>query len=129
MNQNLCNLLSNIKNGQKSNKKSIVQKNSGLCNNVLNLLWNEGLISGYRTLNTNKNYLEIFLKYLNNNEPAISNITNVSKPNKYIYYSIKTIWKFDVKLGTLVLSTNKGILTLEKSKKAKIGGKALFIIK
>lgn len=128
MNKTTCNLISNIKNGQRSRKKSIIQKKSKFCQNILNVLWDEGFISGYRILEKNNNFLEVFLKYYDNT-PVISNITNISKPNKSIYYSIKNIWKFDLKVGKLFLSTTNGILSVENCKKAKIGGKALFLIK
>lgn len=128
MNQNLCNMLSILKNGQKRNKRSVLQKNSKFCISVLDLLWDEGFISGYREFQKDKKYLEIFLKY-RQKTPGIISIKSISKPNRSITYSVKTIWKFDSKLGVVVLSTNKGVLTIEKSKKLKIGGKALFIIK
>ncbi len=128
MNQNLCNMLSILKNGQENNKKSVLQKRSKLCENVLNLLWDEGFISGFRISKTNSKYLEIFLKYFKE-IPSIAYVKSISKPNRPVNYSIRNIWKFDSKLGIIVLSTNAGIMTIEKSKKLKIGGKALFIIK
>lgn len=127
MNKNLCNLLSTIINGQKKNKKSILQKKSKYCKNILNLLWDTGFILGYRIYKKNSNYFEIFLKY-KNEQPVIKKITILSKPTKSIYLSIKNIWNFDLKLGELIISTNNGIKTIEQCKNLKLGGKALFII-
>jgi len=128
MNQSLCNMLSILKNGQKNNKRSVLQKRSLLCESVLNLLWDEGFISGFRISKNNLKYLEIFLKYFKDT-PSISYIKTISKPNRPVNYSVKNLWKFDSKLGIIVMSSNAGIITVERSKKLRIGGRALFIIK
>ena len=43
---NLWNMFANLKNGQSMKKSHILQRKTLLCSNVLNLLWDEGFISG-----------------------------------------------------------------------------------
>ena len=57
----LYNMFSNIQNGQMVRKKIIFQKRKKVCESFLNVLWNEGFISGYSI--EKNNLLKIFLKY------------------------------------------------------------------
>ena len=72
--------------------------------------------------------LKIFLKYKNEN-PIISSLKSISKPSRQIYYSVSELWKLDSKKSLIILSTSKGLMTVEKCKHAQIGGKPLFIIR
>ena len=124
----LCiyNLLINIKNNQNINKSYIIVFNSKSYINILNILWIENLISGYKILN--KYNLKIFLKYNNINNSVIKNIKFLSKPGKRFYLSNKSIWKLKNSFKVIILTTSKGILTLKSCKKNKIGGEPLFLI-
>lgn len=53
----------------------------------------------------------------------------ISKPSLRIYYSVKQLWKLDPSQGTIILSTNKGIMSINQCKKLKIGGEPFIIIK
>jgi len=120
-------MFSNLKNGQLAKKTSVFQKKKKICAQILNILWDEGFILGYKTSELDSNLFEIFLKY-NRNTPSINNIKSVSKPGKRIYFSSKQIWKNDVNLGLIILSTNKGVVSLQQCKKLNIGGEPLVFV-
>lgn len=120
-------MLTNIKNGQLSKKSTIVQKKKNICEAMLKVLWNEGFISGYQVLD--KNTIQIFLKYTNSGEPVINSLQFISKPSRRLYYSLKQLWKLDSSKTFIILSTNKGLLTIEQCKKKNLGGEPLLIIK
>ena len=121
-------MLANIKNGQLANKDSINQIYTKNCENFLNILWDEGFILGYKKIYSNPVIIKIFLKY-KNKTPVIKTFRIISKSNFKTYYSIKQLWKFDTIKGLLILSTNKGLLSINKCKILKIGGEPLVIIK
>lgn len=123
----LWNMLTNIKNGQMSNKAIVYQKNKKICESVLKILWNEGFITGYNVLDNNK--LQIFLKYNNKGTPAINSLKFLSKPSRRLYYSSKQLWKLNSSKTFIILSTNKGFMTIEDCKKKNLGGEPLLIIK
>ena len=125
---NLYSLLANIKNNQLSNKSFLLHPKSNLCCNILNILWDEGFILGYKTYSKNKNMLIIFLKY-NNNKPSIRLLTILSKSNQKVYYSLKQLWKLKDDIGLTIISTNKGVFSLENCKKLKVGGRPLIFIR
>jgi small subunit ribosomal protein S8 len=120
-------MFATLKNGQLVKKASIFHKKKKLCSQVLNVLWDEGYILGYRTVNNNSNMFEIFLKY-NQNLPSITNIKSISKPGKRVYLSAKQLWKLDSSTGLIILSTNKGVLSIDNCKRVNVGGEPLVYI-
>jgi len=73
-------------------------------------------------------FIEIYLKY-NNKLPVIKTIKSISKPSLKVYYSLKQVWKINLNQDLLILSTNKGILSLDSCKKLKVGGEPIIIIR
>lgn len=127
MNFHLWNMLANLKNGQLSKKTYILQKKTILCSKILNLLWDEGYILGYKIYSENSDFFIIFLKYYKN-VPCINNIHGISKPSCRIYLSTKNIWKIENEIGLFILSTNKGILSSRTCKRFNIGGELLIYL-
>ena len=125
----LWNMLTSIKNGQLSKKSMIYHTRKKICESMLKLLWDEGFITSYKISKHDKTKLQIFLKYNNNGKPAISSLKFLSKPSRRLYYSIKQIWKLNSSKTFIIVSTNKGLMTIEQCKKHNIGGEPLLIIK
>ena len=120
-------MFANIQNGQLTKKSFILQKRKKICEAVLNVLWDEGFILGYKTDSLDPTKLKIFLKYTKN-KPAIQTIKSVSKPGSKKYYSLKQLWKIDSSKTFLVISTNLGVKSLTDCKKLQIGGEPFLII-
>ena len=116
-----------LKNGQLVKKSSIFQKKKKFCSQLLNVLWDEGYILGYRTSPNDSSTFEIFLKY-NQNLPSINSIKSISKPGKRVYLSSKQLWKFDSSMGLVIVSTNKGVFSIETCKKLNLGGEPFVLI-
>ena len=123
MKGHLYNLIASLKNGQIVKKGFILHEKKRICEDLLNILWDEGFILGY-TLFSYKNKLKVYLKYRNGN-PVIKTIQLVSKPSLRIYYSAKKVWKLK---GFIILTTNQGLKTLNECKKLNIGGEPLVVI-
>ncbi|MCX7698701.1 MAG: 30S ribosomal protein S8 [Candidatus Goldbacteria bacterium] len=125
----LADMLTIIKNGNHRYKDFVDVPSSKMKQNIVKLLKEEGFIKGYRYVEDNKQgIIRIYLKYGPNKERAIHDIKRISKPSRRIYMPIKKIPKFKDKVGTVILSTSKGIMTLEKAKELNIGGEILFQI-
>ena len=128
MSKHISNMISTINNGQLAKKAFVLQPRKKVCENILNVLWDEGFISGYRVSKTNLNTLKIFLKY-QNGLPAIVLLKMLSKPSLKIYYSVKQLWKIDSSKGFIIMSTNKGFMTSNECKKQILGGEPFILIK
>ena len=116
-----------IKNSQKVKKSYLEYPKKKSCEQLLDALWNENLISGYYSLYTNFEKFHIILKY-DDNYPAITNIKFISKPGKRVYLSVKQLSKINENSGVLLLSTNNGILSSTECKKLNVGGEALVLV-
>lgn len=127
MSNDTLNMLIKLKNGQLVKKSFVFQRKSLFCSKILNVLWDEGYILGYKNSDINSNMFEIFLKY-NNNQPAIKFIKFISKPSKRIYVNSKQLFKINLDLGLFIISTNKGTFSLQNCKKLRIGGEPLAVI-
>ena len=90
MKQQLCSIISNIKNGQLAKRAFIYQKKKKIYESFLKILWNEGFIIGYKTSFSKPKNFKIFLKY-HNNKPTINLIKLISKPGCHIYYAVNKI--------------------------------------
>ena len=117
-------MFTTIQNGQIIKRSFVIQKKTKISEAFLNLLWDEGYISGYK--NSQKN-LKIFLKY-KNGIPVIKSFKIISKPSKKKYYSTKQIWKMNSNKTFSVISTSKGLKSLFDCKKEKLGGEPVIII-
>jgi len=124
----LYNMIANIRNGQIVKKSFILQSKKNICESLLNVLWDEGFILGYKISENNPNVLKIFLKY-KNGKPAINSLKLISKPGLRVYYSVKQLWKLNVNNGTIILSTNKGVMSINECKKLNLGGEPILIVK
>lgn len=128
MNNQISNMIAKIVNGQLAKKPFVLQVKKKACENILNVLWDEGFILGYKKSKSNQNMLKIFLKY-QNNTPVINSIKMLSKPSLRIYYSVKQLWKLNTNNGIIVMSTNKGFMSSNDCKKKTLGGEPFIIVK
>lgn len=126
MKKNFWNLISTIKNAQLVNKLIVKYKREKKCEMLLNILWDEGYILGYKS---SDKFLKIYLKYNSNKSPVITNFQVISKPSSKTYFSLKQLWKVNDNQGLLILSTNQGLCSINSCKKLGIGGEPLLIIK
>jgi len=117
--------LNRLKESSKKGLKNFEVHQDSLTLQILNILWEKGLIEGYIHDNKNQKY-NIFLRYENNNQitPLIKNIKIISKPSKKI--SIKK-WelnpiKLNKKTGFGFLTTHNGVLSSIDAWKKNIGG-------
>jgi small subunit ribosomal protein S8 len=124
----LWNMLASINNGLKVKKSFVLQPKKKICQSLLNILWDEGFILGYKIDETNSKLLKIFLKY-KNGKPVIHSLNSISKPGLRIYFSAKQLWKINTINGLLILSTNKGFMSVTECKKLKLGGEPFLVIK
>ena len=126
MSDPLGDMLTRIRNGQHSRKTIINVPASKLRSKVLDVLKKEGYIIGYteEEVSTNIKILKVNLKYFQG-QPAIKEITRISKPGRRVYSSIKDLGKVYNGLGVSILSTSRGLMTDHEARIENIGGEVL----
>jgi small subunit ribosomal protein S8 len=122
----LGDMLTRIRNGQRSGKAKINTPASKLRANVLEVLKKEGYIRGWERneVGEGKAEIAIELKYYEG-EPVIKAISRVSKPGRRVYSSIKDLPKIRNGLGISILSTPRGVMSDAEARVANVGGEVL----
>ena len=128
MKNTLCNVTTDLKNAQISRRNFIYYPKTKLVVNLLNLLWNEGYILGYKVRTTNPNSLKIFFKY-KQGDSVMKALKLISKPSHPKFYSLSQLYKLNPKKNLMILSTSKGLMTINECKRAQISGELLLVIK
>lgn len=127
MSDPLGDMITRIRNAQRSRHTMCVAPASKLQANVLEALKREGFIRGYAAeeLRPGVAQLRIELKY-SEGEPVIKEITRVSKPGRRVYSKIKELPRVYAGLGVSILSTPRGVLSDGEARAANVGGEVLF---
>jgi len=127
MSDPLGDMITRIRNAQRSRHTVCVAPASKLRANVLEALKREGFIRGYAAeeLRPGVAQFRIELKY-SEGEPVIKEITRVSKPGRRVYSKIKELPRVYAGLGVSILSTPRGVLSDGEARAANVGGEVLF---
>jgi len=120
------------------NAKELVVPNSKYKRAILKVLYEEGWISGITEKQQNIKDLVIYLKRPYTDASNIDwkslnvKVSRISKPGRRIYHNAKDIQNLVFKVtniaSTVVISTNKGIMTINKAAELNLGGELLFKI-
>jgi small subunit ribosomal protein S8 len=119
-------LLTRIRNAQRARQSRCIAPASRLRTDVLEVLKREGYIRAWRVEQERPGIsrIEIELKY-SEGEPAIKEISRVSKPGRRVYSKIKDLPKFYNGLGISILSTPQGVMSDNEARVANVGGEVL----
>lgn len=131
MRDNISDMLTRIRNGQKAGLLSIplFWPTPNFCIKILDLLQQEGFIRGYKKIYVHqKACFFVLLKYTDEQNPTIKKIERISKPGKRVYSSSKNFWKLNNGNGILIISSSKGLITDDKARQYNLGGEILLYI-
>ena len=123
----IADMLTRIRNGQKAGlaKITLYTPSSKVCLKILNVLYKEGYIRGFKVINSAPLTIEVLLKYDNFGNPTIKQISRISKPSRRFYTNIKLLWNLKSGLGIFILSTPKGIMSHLDAKILNTGGEVI----
>ena len=127
MNDTISDLLTRIRNGQMSNKKTVSAPYSKMKESICKVMLDEGYINGYNTDDGKIKNIIVELKYFEG-KPVIDYIQRVSRPGLRIYKSSDNIPLVKNGLGICIISTSKGLMTGKSAKEKKCGGEIICYI-
>jgi small subunit ribosomal protein S8 len=124
----VADMLTRIRNGQLSQKSSVLMSSSRLKKAIAEVLKDEGYIEDFQIYSEKEKInLEIKLKY-HAGHPVIEKISRVSRPGLRVYKSCSELPNVMNGLGIAIVSTSKGVMTEEKARLNGIGGEVLCIV-
>ena len=126
MSDPLGDMLTRIRNGQRTGKSTVKSPASNLRRNVLDVLQKEGYIRGYteEELKPGIKELTIELRYYEGG-PVIKEISRVSRPGLRVYSKIDDLTKVYGGLGISVVAASLGEMSDNDARDAKVGGEVL----
>lgn len=126
MNDPIGDMLTRIRNAQLRRRPKVAVPASTLRGRVLDVLAEEGYIRGYARIEPKGEvpHFEVELKYYNG-QPAIKEISRVSKPGRRVYSPVKDIPTVANGLGVAILSTPKGVMSDARAREENVGGEIL----
>lgn len=124
----IADLLTRIRNGQQARKSEVVTASSKLKQAVLRVLKDEGYIADFRVdKDGEKQQIIIGLKYYEG-RPVIDRLERVSRPGLRIYRGKDELPKILGGMGTVIISTPKGVMTDRQARSIGQGGEVLCIV-
>ncbi|XZQ51485.1 MAG: 30S ribosomal protein S8 [Candidatus Karelsulcia muelleri] len=127
----IADCLTRIRNGYLSNNMIVEMQYSKIKKDIINILYNQGLISSYKIerINKEKLVIKVAIKYNKyTGTSVIKCIKRISKPSLRQYCKYKKIPRVINGLGIAILSTSKGIMTDKIARKKKLGGEIICLI-
>lgn len=129
INDTISDMLTRIRNANLIKNESVFVLNTKTNQRIGELLKKQGYIKSIKISSNNFNQIEIKLKYNSNlKKPCITNLKRLSSPGLRIYSSYKKIPRILNGMGTIIISTSKGLMTDDEARINKIGGEILFSI-
>ena len=126
MNDPVSDYLTRIRNAHMANKQFVDIPCSNLKIRISYILKEEHFVRDFIEIKDNKqNILRVFLKYDFENEPVIHGIKRISKPGCRNYISSEKLPRVLNGMGTAILSTSRGVMSVKKAKALKVGGEVL----
>lgn len=118
-----------IRNGGLHKKEKVDIPSSKIKQEIARLLKEEGYITNYKVISDRKQgVLRIYLKYSADKTPVINEMKLVSKPGLRIYSGVRDIPQIMRGMGTVIVTTSRGLMTDRECRQQGMGGEVLFYI-
>nr|YP_009454533.1 ribosomal protein S8 [Endarachne binghamiae]AUG32981.1 ribosomal protein S8 [Endarachne binghamiae] len=118
----LAKIINKLRNSYMVYHLEVSFKEISFCNKILDILWKENLISGYKK--TNDGFIKVYLRY-HNGFPMCTRLVILSKPRDRLYLSLKDLSRASDDFGILIVSTPRGLMSSKKAISKGEGGEIL----
>ena len=125
----IADMLTRIRNANMVKLQKVDIPSSNVKVNIAQVLKQEGFIKNYKVIADNRQgVLRVYLKFIDEKDPVINEITRISKPGSRTYVNSESIPTVKNGLGIAILSTSKGIMTDTAAREDGIGGELLCTV-
>ena len=125
----IADMLTRIRNANTAYQKQVDIPASKMKEQIAKVLKKEGFIKEYQVINTGvQGVIRVFMKYGSTKEKVITGIKRISKPGLRVYVGNDEIPKIFGGLGTVIVTTPRGVMTGKQAKKNGVGGEVLAYV-
>ena len=122
----VADFLTRIRNAIRARHQKLDVPTSKLKAEIARILKEEGYIANYKPVEEDGHQvLRVYLKYGNNNEAAIRDLSRVSRPGCRVYIGRDEIKRVQGGLGISILTTPRGVMTGRQARREGVGGELL----
>jgi small subunit ribosomal protein S8 len=122
--------LTGLRNAISAKHKVVEIPGSNVKKAITQILMDQGYILNFKEIKDDKQgIIKIALKYNNKTkDPAIRNLTRISKPGLRKYTGVDSMPRVLNGLGIAIISTSKGLITDKEARKHNVGGEILCYV-
>jgi len=125
----IADMLTRLRNASRARHATTTIPASRLKARIAEILVSEGYISGFEVLTEgSQGAIVVKLKYDEHRQPALTGLKRVSKPGLRVYRGHDRIPRVLGGLGTVILSTPRGLMTGRQAWRDGIGGEVLAYV-
>lgn len=130
INDLIADSITRIRNAASRRLETTTLVHSNLVEGVLKVFLAKGYIESFKVGEpvNNKKTIDVVLKYNENGKSVISEVKRVSSSGRRVYKAASELRSFKNGHGTMVVSTNKGVVSNDEAHKQNVGGELLCTI-
>jgi len=127
MNDLIADALTRVRNASMRKLEVTTLIHSKTVEAVCNVLKAKEYIEDYKIVDTEavKKTISVTLKYDDNDNSVINELKRLSKSGRRVYKNASELKSFKNGYGTIIVSTNKGIIANDEAYKLNVGGEIL----
>jgi len=127
MNDLIADALTRIRNAAMRKLELTTLVHSNTVEAVCNVLKQKEYIEDYKVVDTDpkKKTISVTLKYDDNDNSVINELKRISKSGRRAYANASELKSFKNGYGTIIVSTNKGVIANDEAYKQNVGGEVL----
>lgn len=121
-------MLTRVRNGSLARHATVDVPFSKVKLALAKILVDEGYISSFDITDpekTNRKLLRLHMKYDHERRPVVNGLRRVSRPGLRVYAGMHDIPRVLGGIGTVVVSTNRGIMTGQEARRRHLGGELI----
>ena len=122
----IADMLTRVRNASQARHTTVDVPFSKMKLAIAKILEQEGYIAGFDIREEgNRRHLRLRLKYDAQRRPVVSGLRRVSRPGLRVYAGMHDIPRVLGGVGTVVVSTNRGIMTGREARRRHLGGELI----
>ena len=125
----IADMLTKVRNAAMARHEKVDISTSKLKLEIVKILKTEGYIKNFKKVTQDGvNFIRVFLKYDDNNEPVIHGLKKISTPGRRVYSGYKDLPRVYNGYGTVIVSTSLGVTTGKKAAEKLVGGELICTV-
>ena len=125
----IADMLTKVRNANAARHEKVDIPTSKLKLEIVKILKTEGYIKNFKKIQTDgQNFIRVFLKYDEENNPIIHGLNKVSKPGRRVYTGYREMPRILNGYGVMIVSTSDGVITGRKAVEKQVGGELICTV-